>query len=293
MGLQDYCFDGKRELDLKELPTGAWDEGLTKKDKERCIAATEKNLAHIAVLQDKLYAAGKEGVVVVLQAMDAAGKDSTIKHVMRGVNPQGVDVVSFKQPSSEELRHDYLWRAHRALPERGKIAIFNRSYYEDVLVVRVHRMQKDYAMASRCLDMPDKEFFEKRYAQIRHFEEYLYENSYRVVKIFLNVSRQKQKQRFLERIDIPEKNWKFSQSDLKERAHWDEYMHAYEKAVNETAAGHSPWYVVPADQKWYARYLISQVVRQVLEEADPEYPELPKERQRDLAECKKLLETER
>ncbi len=277
---------------MKELPTGAWDEGLTKKDKERCIAATEKNLAHIAALQDKLYAAGKEGVVVVLQAMDAAGKDSTIKHVMRGVNPQGVDVVSFKQPSSEELRHDYLWRAHRALPERGKIAIFNRSYYEDVLVVQVHRMQKDYAMASRCMDIPDKAFFEKRYAQIRNFEEYLYENSYRVVKVFLNVSRQKQKQRFLERIDIPEKNWKFSQSDLKERAHWNEYMHVYEKAVNETATGHSPWYVVPADQKWYARYLISQVVRQVLEEADPEYPELPKERQRDLAECKKLLETE-
>ena len=292
MGLRDYCFDGKRKLELKELPAGAWEEGLSKKDKARCIADTQKNLACIASLQDKLYAACKEGIVVILQAMDAAGKDSPIKHVMRGVNPQGVDVVSFKQPTSEELRHDYLWRAHRALPERGKIAIFNRSYYEDVLVVRVHRMQKGYAMAQRCVDVPDKAFFEKRYKQIRDFEEYLYENSYRVVKIFLNVSRDKQKQRFLERIDIPEKNWKFSESDLKERAHWDEYMEAYEKAVNETATGHSPWYVIPADQKWYARFLVSQVVREVLEQADPEYPELPEERQKDLAACKELLEKE-
>ena len=162
MGLREYCFNGKQELELESLPTNAKGDGLTKKDKETYLAYTEKNLARIAALQDKLYAAGKEGIVVVLQAMDAAGKDSTIKHVMRGVNPQGVDVVSFKQPTSEELRHDYLWRAHKALPERGKIAIFNRSYYEDVLVVKVHRMQKSYAMADRCIDAPDKDFFGKR-----------------------------------------------------------------------------------------------------------------------------------
>ena len=292
MGLREYCFNGKQELELESLPTNAKGDGLTKKDKETYLAYTEKNLARIAALQDKLYAAGKEGIVVVLQAMDAAGKDSTIKHVMRGVNPQGVDVVSFKQPTSEELRHDYLWRAHKALPERGKIAIFNRSYYEDVLVVKVHRMQKSYAMADRCIDAPDKDFFGKRYLQIRDFEEYLYENSYRVVKIFLNVSRKKQKQRFLERIDVPEKNWKFSESDLKERAHWDEYMKAYEAAINATATKHSPWYVIPADQKWYARFLVSEVVRKVLEEADPVYPELPEEKRRDLAACKWMLQTE-
>ena len=292
MGLREYCFNGKREMELKSLPTDARGDGLTKKDKATYLAYTEKNLARISALQDKLYAAGKEGILVVLQAMDAAGKDSTIKNVMRGVNPQGVDVISFKQPTSEELRHDYLWRVHRALPERGKIAIFNRSYYEDVLVVQVHRLQKGYVMADRCVDLPDKDFFGRRYLQIRDFEEYLYENSYRVVKIFLNVSRKKQKQRFLERIDTPEKNWKFSESDLKERAHWDEYMQAYEEAINATATKHSPWYVIPADQKWYARFLVSEVVRKTLEAADPEYPELPEEKRRDLAACKWMLETE-
>ncbi len=282
-----YTFDGGKELSLEAVPHGAKAAGLDKGDKAELIARTEKNLAKLAELQDKLYADGREGVLIVLQAMDAAGKDSTIKHVMGAVNPQGVDVVSFKQPCKEELAHDYLWRAARVLPERGKMAIFNRSYYEDVLVVKVHQMQKGYRMAPRVIE--DKDLFKKRYRQIRHFEEFLYENSYRVVKIFLNVSKDKQKERFLERIDDQAKNWKFSSSDLAERAHWDEYQKAYEDAINATAAKNAPWYVVPADQKWYARYLISQIVVDTLEDIDPQYPALPAEEQQELAQCKQQL----
>lgn len=292
MKLDDFKFDGAKQLELKKLPHGAKDAGFSKEDKAEFIARTEKNLARIAELQDRLYADGREGVIVVLQAMDAAGKDSTIKHVVGAVNPQGVDVVSFKQPSKEELAHDYLWRAARALPERGKLAIFNRSYYEDVLVVRVHDLHKGYKLPARCLKDDDAAFFQKRYRQINHFEEYLYENGYRVVKIFLNVSKEKQKERFLERIDDTEKNWKFSEADLKERAYWDAYQALYQEAVNETSTKHSPWYVIPADQKWYARYLVSEAMLEALEACDPQYPELPEADKQHLAECKRQLHAE-
>lgn len=197
---------------------------------------------------------------------------------------------SFKQPTSEELSHDYLWRAMKALPARGKMALFNRSYYEDVLVVKVHALQKNYKMPARVLEDPD--FFKKRYRQIRHFEEYLYENGCRVVKIFLNLSREKQKERFLERIQVEAKNWKFSQADIRERAYWNDYMDAYEAAVNETATRHSPWYVIPADQKWYTRYLVSEAVLGVLEDIDPHYPKLPPEHAAELQECREALENE-
>lgn len=289
MGLKEYRFDGEHEAKLSKIPSDGVND---KTSKEEILQKTQRNMEKIALLQDKLYADGRESVLVVLQAMDAAGKDSTIKRVMDGVNPQGVDVVSFKQPSSEELAHDFLWRTVKALPTRGKMGIFNRSYYEDVLVVRVHQMQKGYKMAQRVLD--DEEFFPKRFRQIRHFEEYLYENSYRVVKIFLHVSRDEQKKRFLERIDDPEKNWKFSSSDLKEREHWDAYMRAYEDAINATATKHSPWYVLPADRKWYTRYLVSQAIVDALEDCDPQYPILPQADQDNLAACKaKLLEETR
>lgn len=293
MKLEDFKFDGSKQLELKKLPHGAKDAGFSKEDKAEYIARTEENLAKIAALQDKLYADGREGVVVVLQAMDAAGKDSTIKHVMGAVNPQGVSVTSFKQPCKEELAHDYLWRAVEALPERGKLAIFNRSYYEDVLVVRVHDLHKGYLLPARCLKDDDATFFQKRYRQINHFEEYLYENGYRVVKLFLNVSKEKQKERFLERIDDPEKNWKFSSADLKERAYWDSYQALYQEAINETATKHSPWYVIPADQKWYARYLVSQALLDTLNACDPQYPELPPEDKANLAACKKQLDEEK
>ena len=289
MDLKDYCFDGEGALHLDELPHSAREAGVDKEQRPAYEARTAENLARIAALQEKLYAEGREGLIVLLQAMDAAGKDSVIKHVMGAVNPQGVDVVSFKQPSKEELSHDYLWRAACALPARGKIAIFNRSYYEDVLVVRVHRLHKGYQMPARCLDEDDKDFFERRHKQIRGFEEYLYDNGYRIVKLFLNVSREKQKERFLGRIDDEAKNWKFSSSDLKERAFWDEYQRVYADVLRDTASRHAPWYVIPADQKWYTRWLVSEAVLRALEEIDPHFPELPEGDQAMLSACKRQL----
>lgn len=284
MGLKPYLYDGGEKLQLKKAPTGAKGLGLDRKKTE---ARTQENMQAIEALQDKLYAEGRESIVILLQAMDAAGKDSAIKHVMSGINPQGIVVHSFKQPTAEELAHDYLWRAVKALPPRGGMAIFNRSYYEDVLVVKVHGLQKDYRMADRCLD--DDGFFEKRYRQIRHFEEYLYENSYRLVKLFLHVSKEEQKQRFLKRIEIPSKNWKFSDADVQERGHWEKYMEAYEAAINNTATEHCPWYVLPADNKWYTRYLVSLAVRRALEAANPQYPSVPADKQDELLRCREQL----
>ena len=257
MALDKYRFDGSKKLNLSKLPTNSKKD---KADKEEILKKTEENLEKMRALQDKLYADGREGLIIVLQAMDAADKDSTIKHVMTGMNPQGVEVHPFKAPSSEELAHDILWRVNNCLPRRGYIAIFNRSHYEDVLVVQVKEMNKGYHMADRVIGQSTEEFFKKRYKHIRNYEEYLYENSYRMVKIFLNVSKEKQKERFLERLDTPEKNWKFSAGDLKERELWDDYMKAYEKTINETGTPESPWYVIPADQKWYARYLVSEAI---------------------------------
>ena len=289
MALKDYTFDGSRKLDLGNLPTNSKKDNV---DKDTVLAMTDENLKKMRELQDRLYADGREGLIIVLQAMDAAGKDSTIKHVMGGVNPQGVEVHSFKTPSSEELAHDFLWRLNKRLPERGMIAIFNRSYYEDVLVVRVCEMNKTYHIAERVTGQPTDRFFEKRYRHIRNYEEYLYENGYRIVKIFLNVSKKKQKERFLERLDTPEKNWKFSASDLKTRAQWEEYRKAYEKAVNETATEENPWYVLPADQKWYTRYLVSEAIVKTLEEMDPQYPEMPEEEKAKMGEYREALLSE-
>ena len=266
MKLEDYRFDGATPLRLQKMPTTAKRDKLKK---EEALAKTERNLARLGELQEKLYADGRESVVFVFQAMDAAGKDSAIKHVMGAFNPQGVDVVTFKQPTAEELAHDYLWRAARALPERGKIGIFNRSHYEDVLVVRVRELYRGYKMPVRCLV---GDLFARRFRQIRDFEEYLYDNGCRIVKFFLNVSKAEQKKRFLERIERPEKQWKFNAGDVDDRALWDDYMHAYEDAINETATAHSPWYVLPADQKWYTRYLVSEAALAALEDCKPLYP---------------------
>ena len=286
MSLKDYVFDGSRKLDLSKIPTNSKKDHV---DKEEILAKTKENLVKMQELQDRLYADGREGLIIVLQAMDAAGKDSTIKHVMGGVNPQGVEVHSFKQPSSEELAHDFLWRLNKCIPRRGYIAIFNRSYYEDVLVVQVYEMNKGYHIAERVIGQPTDEFFRKRYRHIRNYEDYLYENGYRIVKIFLNVSKEKQKERFLERLETPSKNWKFSSSDLKERAMWEEYQKVYEKTINETATEANPWYVLPADQKWYTRYLVSEAIVKTLEEINPQYPELPAEEKEKLGEYKEAL----
>ena len=286
--LKDCRFRGEGHFDLKSCPTGV---DIDKSERPRFEELTAQNMERMQQLQDKLYAEGREGLVILLQAMDAAGKDSTIKHVMSSVNPQGVDVYSFKQPSAEELSHDYLWRAVKNLPSRGKIALFNRSYYEDVLVVRVHQMQHGYKMPERCVEMSEKEFFDKRLKRISEFEEHLWENGYRVLKIFLNVSPEEQKKRFMERIDNPAKNWKFSESDLTERTFWPKYQKAYKQAIDKTATQHSPWYVIPADQKWFARWLVSEAIVDVLEDIDPHYPELPQEKRAKLGEYRRRLES--
>ena len=290
MKAEGFRFDGSEPCRLRDLPCGAGSR--EKEQKDRLIRKTADNLQRMAELQDAFYADGREGLVVVLQALDAAGKDSMVKHVMGGLNPQGVTVHSFKQPGKEELAHDYLWRVNRALPARGSIAIFNRSYYEDVLVVRMHELFRGYRMADRVLRDSDKEFFEKRYRQIRDYEEYLYENSFRVVKIFLHLSKKEQKKRFLERIDVPEKNWKFSPDDIKERGRFDEYNKLYEQVINATASRHSPWYVLPADQKWYTRYLVSEIVVDALKQCSPHYPVLSDGDRARLAESRTLLMNE-
>lgn len=289
MKADHYRFDGSHPCEIRSLPT---DAGEADEEKAVILRKTEENLEKMAALQDAFYADGREGLVIVLQALDAAGKDSIVKHVMGGLNPQGVRVTSFKQPTAEELSHDFLWRVNRALPARGSIAIFNRSYYEDVLVVQVHDLQKTYRMAPRVLQEDRKEFFRKRYRQIRNYEEYLYENSYRVVKILLNVSKQTQKKRFLERLERPEKNWKFSASDLKERALFDQYLDTFDEVISATATEHSPWFVLPADQKWYTRYLVSEVVVDALEKSCHEYPEVSDRMRDELKECRRLLDEE-
>lgn len=289
MKADQYRFDGSNPCILDKLPC---DSKADKADKAQIQARTEANLETMASLQDALYADGREGVIFVLQALDAAGKDSTIKHVMGGMNPQGVLVHSFKQPTSEELQHDFLWRVNKALPPRGSVAIFNRSYYEDVLVVQLHDMQKGYQMARRVLDEDKKKFFRKRYRQIRDYEEYLYDNSYRVVKIFLHLSKEEQKKRFLERLEKPAKNWKFSAADLRERALFDDYQKLYEDVINETASEYSPWYVLPADQKWYTRYLVSEIVVDTLKKCHPAYPRLSEDARSALAEYKAQLKAD-
>ena len=283
MDFSDCRYDGSGTFTLSACPTSA---RIDKDKRESIEEATLENIARMADLQDKLYADAREGVIILFQAMDAAGKDSTIKKVMTGLNPQGVNVHNFRQPSSEELGHDYLWRAARHLPQRGFIGLFNRSYYEDVLVTRVHSLQNGYAMPDRCLDMGADSFYGLRLRQIRDFERHLWENGYRILKIMLNVSPDEQRRRFLERIDNPAKNWKFSSNDLAERELWPQYMQAYEQAISHTSTPESPWYVIPADQKWFARYLVSQAVVDVLEACDPQYPTISEEQRARLAECR-------
>jgi len=269
MPLQEYRFDGGRTLEIREMTT---DAGASAKDKKALVKKTEKNMEQAAILQEKLYAEGREGLVIAIQARDAAGKDSLVRKVFGLLNPAALEVHSFKTPSKEELSHDYLWRINRALPPRGKIGVFNRSHYEDVLVARVHQLEKSYAMPERITDGPD--LYPKRYAQLRSWEQYLYENGYRVVKVFLNVGKEEQKARFIDRMVLPEKHWKLSLNDMNERALWDEYDTAYEDAINATATKESPWYVLPADDKWYARYLMSEILLATLTEMAPQYPKL-------------------
>ena len=290
MKFTDCRYDGSTQFSIAQTPTSAH---IDKSLKEEYVELTRQNNERMGALQDKLYADGREGLVILFQAMDAAGKDSTIKRVMSGINPQGVHVMSFKTPSKNELAHDYMWRCYIQLPRRGYIGLFNRSYYEDVLVVDVHDIWRGYAMPKRCLDIPKEEFFGRRYAHIKDFEEHLYENGFRVAKFFLNVSLAEQQKRFIERIDDETKNWKFSANDVAERALWPKYMETYERVINGTASEHAPWYVIPADQKWYARWLVSEALVSVLEDIDPQYPTMTDEQKSHLSEYKeKLLDIE-
>ena len=246
----------------------------------------EKNVERMACLQDRFYAQDREALLLIFQAMDSAGKDGAIKHVMSGLNPQGVQVYAFKQPSAEELDHDYLWRINRRLPERGNIGIFNRSYYEEGLVGRVQPPPVPQKLPPRCRT---EHLWNRRDRQLRDYERYLTENGITVVKFFLHISREEQRRRFLDRIDDKAKNWKFSASDIAERGHWDEYMRAYEDAINATASREAPWYVIPADKKWFARLLISEIVVRQLEKLDPRYPEVGEEQKAALLRCREQL----
>lgn len=287
MKLSDCRYEGKGSFKLADYPTSAKVDKAKRPEIEELM---HQNTQRIIELQDKLYAQGTEGLLIMIQAMDAAGKDGAVKHALSGLNPQATESYSFKQPSKEELAHDYLWRAICHLPKRGNIGLFNRSYYEDVLVVRVHGLWKNYAMPKRCLDMSEKDFFDQRFKQINNFEDYLFQNGYRLVKIFLNVGLDEQKKRFIARIDEPEKNWKFSAGDLDERDLWPQYMKAFEETIAATSTKENPWYVIPADQKFYARYLVSQAVLEALEAIDPDYPQLSAEELAGLEACRKRLE---
>ena len=276
----------------KKHAVSEFDAGYTadmkKEDAEELL---QENIEKMSLLQDELYAFDRYAVLIVFQAMDAAGKDGTIKHVMSGINPQGCQVFSFKRPSSEELDHGYLWRIQKNVPERGRIGIFNRSHYEDVLVSRVHPeilVGSQIPGVKNLKDVNDK-FWEKRYRQINDFERYLTESGTIVIKFFLNVSKDEQRKRFLKRLEDKDKNWKFSAADLKERGSWDKYMSAYSKMLSKTSTDYAPWYVIPADHKWFMRYAVGQIINHRLEELKMSYPKLDKEAEANLQACKEQL----
>jgi PPK2 family polyphosphate:nucleotide phosphotransferase len=281
--LKDYNPGWKQSEEFKDFGKDAL--------KERAKQILDQNLIDLAEAQGLLYANDCYAVLIVLQAMDAAGKDGTIKHVMSGVNPQGCQVFSFKKPSAEELDHNFLWRYMKSLPERGRIGIFNRSYYEDVLVVKVHP-----ELIGRQLPLKNgkigKKFWEKRYEDINAFEHHLVRNGTVILKFFLNVSKDEQKQRFLERLDRAEKNWKFSASDMAERGYWDNYMEAYEDALGATSTDWAPWYVIPADNKWVTRAVVADIVTTAITELGLKYPEVTDEQRKQLAEARKKLDAE-
>ena len=261
--------------------------GLGSEDKPRAKEALAVGIEALADLQDKLYAQDKWAVLVIFQAMDAAGKDGAIKHVMSGVNPQGCQVYSFKAPSAEDLDHDYFWRSTRCLPNRGHIGIFNRSYYEETLVVRVH--PEFLAKQKIPPSLVTKDIWDERFRDIRGFESYLARNGIVVVKFFLHLSKKEQKRRFLERAENPDKNWKFSASDMAERGFWDDYQEAYEDMIRNTATKEIPWYVVPADNKWFTRVVVAAALIDTLASLDLAYPKVDEQKLREIAKAKKAL----
>ncbi len=277
-----------KDIKMKDFDTKYKGKILNKKDSEMLL---EQGRKHLAEVQDKLYAHNKYGVLIVLQAMDAAGKDGAVKHIMSGFNPLGVKVFSFKAPNSTELDHDYFWRHELALPARGEIAIHNRSHYENVLVTKVHPqwILNENIPGIDSVDKIDKKFWEKRYKQIRRFEKNLADNGMVIMKFFLHVSKKEQKKRFLERIEDPGKNWKFSLSDLKERAYWDDYQKAYGEALSATSTEYAPWFVIPADDKWYARLAIAAIITKEFSKLKLNYPIVSEAQKHELQKAKVQL----
>ena len=283
---KQYCVGNGEGFKLKDYETKA-SFNLGEEGKPLVKETLQIGVDALAAMQDILYAQDKWSLLIIFQAMDAAGKDGAIKHVMSGVNPQGCQVSSFKAPSSEDLDHDFLWRCQKHLPERGRIGIFNRSYYEEVLVVRVHEaILKGQKLPEKLVT---KDIWEDRFQDIRNFEKYLNRNGTIVIKFFLNVSKEEQKERFIERIEDPEKNWKFSAGDVKERGYWNDYMHAYEELIKNTSTEKSPWYVIPADNKSYARIAIASAIIHALDEMELEYPTVSPEKIEELNAIKKVL----
>lgn len=285
-----YCVGDGKKFKLKDYPTQDSEE-LKKKEKSAAKEVLQMGVEALAKMQDMMYAQDKWSILLIFQAMDAAGKDGAIKHVMSGLNPQGCQVTSFKAPSAEDLDHDYLWRCKKQLPERGRIGIFNRSYYEEVLVVRVHEQILQSQKIPKKLIT--KNIWKERYSDIRHFEDYMSRNGTIVIKFFLNLSRDEQKKRFMERIDNPDKNWKFSASDAKERKYWDNYMDAYEQMIKLTSTEKSPWYVIPADDKPYARIAVASAIINAMDSLNLAYPEVSKEKLEELRQVKQDLESEK
>jgi PPK2 family polyphosphate:nucleotide phosphotransferase len=274
-------------IKLFDIKTDGSDNFDSKKDADKIL---EDNIKRMSELQDMLYAQNKYSLLIIIQAMDTAGKDGIIKHVMSGLNPQGTIVHSFKQPSQEDMDHDYLWRANKCLPERGQIGIFNRSYYEEVLVVKVHDLIKKSQIP---VEFITADIWEKRYGHIKNFEQYLHENGTIIIKLFLHISKKEQKNRLIGRIDDKTKNWKFSTSDMGERQYWNDYQQCYEDLINNTSTDESPWYVIPADKKWFARLAVSEIINQTLESLELSYPEISEKQTENLKEFKlKLLNNE-
>jgi PPK2 family polyphosphate:nucleotide phosphotransferase len=275
-----------KKIDLQDYDTADTGKFESKESAQVKLAA---GILQLAEYQNILYAQNKFSVLIIFQAMDAAGKDSTIKHVMSGVNPQGCQVFSFKSPSTEELDHDYLWRTHKAMPERGRIGIFNRSYYEEALIVRVH----PELLAAQSLPHLDlKQIWPQRFQEINDFERYLTNNGTVIIKFFLHVSKKEQKRRFLDRINEPEKHWKFSAQDIQERTYWDDYQAAYTDIFNHTSTAVAPWYIIPADRKWFTRLTVADIICDRLQQMDLAYPQISDEQRSQLAIAKKALEQE-
>jgi len=292
VNIDKYRVKPGTKVSLKDFATDQKHKNYTKEQGEKYL---QDSLEQLSNLQDKLYASNKYSCLIILQAMDAAGKDSTIKHITNGLNATGVKVSNFKVPSSEELAHDYFWRHYKVLPERGQIGIFNRSHYENVLVTRVHPefLLKEKLPGINTVQDANKKFWKQRFEQINNFEENITANGTVMLKFFLHVSKDEQKKRFLERIDNPKKNWKFSVADLKERERWDDYQKAYEDALSHTSTKHAPWYVIPADDKWFMQLAVGSIINAEFEKLNLSYPQISKAEKAELLKAREALVKEK